>query len=108
MMTGKNPQLFRWQSVLYFTAVSVLWFVLAASYAAKGDTVYRNTHVWVFLVNSALCTVITLGKILQRSSPEVILTLEAVYLHGTIPAAVAVSLPCVSMRRKHKLRRRFL
>lgn len=84
--------------MLYFTAVSVLWFVLAASYASEGDqTGYKTTHVWVFLVNSALCTVITLGKVLQRTSPEVSLALEAVYLHGTIIAAVAVRFCFASM-----------
>lgn len=75
-----------WQSVLYFAACIVLYIVLAASYAVKG-----SHTVWVFLINFAMCAVITVAKVLQRTSPETVLALEAVYLHGAIPAAMAVS-----------------
>lgn len=76
-----------WQSLLYFIACNALYIVLAASYAGKGDLT-----VWVFIINCALCAIISVAKGFQCFDPNVILALEAVYLHGAIPSAMAVSL----------------
>lgn len=79
-----------WQSVLYFAACIALYVVLAASYAARG-----SHTAWVLIINFAMCAVITVAKVLQRTSPETLLAMETVYLHGAIPAAMAVSLVLV-------------
>lgn len=76
-----------WKSLLYFIACIALYIVLAASYAGKGDLT-----VWVFMINFALCAIIAIAKGFRCFNPNVILALEAVYLHCAIPGAMAVSL----------------
>lgn len=74
-----------WQSLLYFLACVCLWMLLALEYAS------RDLHAsFVFVMNLALCSVIAGMKLCRGANLSIILGLEVLYLHATIPPAMGV------------------
>lgn len=74
-----------WQSFLYFMACAILWFILSVSYATR--SVF---NIFVIFVNFGVCAIVTVSKMLNCFDTNVILGFETLYVHGTLPSAMAV------------------